>query len=108
MKAILPHMEFCLLLIALLGFAALRWGTNVRNLLGIRKNLVETEKARYELEKAKALIRTATDDEVSRFDPKRRVLRDRMPLGRKNGLDVLLQLWLPILIFLLIGLLKSN
>jgi|ERR1022692_3069876 hypothetical protein len=58
----------------------LTWGAGFRNLLGFRKDRVDSKKANLEIQKLESRIVLPTDSEVQRYDPK---LRNKMEVLRR-------------------------
>jgi hypothetical protein len=74
LKTLLAYSASILVVIGLAGFALFKWSANIRNVLGIRKDLLDVKKAKRELDKDDARIRLATDEEIRSIDPKWRIL----------------------------------
>jgi hypothetical protein len=65
----------------LLAYGLLKWASNARNLIGIRKDLLEMEKAKMDLADHRSRIQPATVQDVKRYDPK--VMRLEEKIGKK-------------------------
>jgi uncharacterized membrane protein YraQ (UPF0718 family) len=77
--------RYVLAAIIIVLIALFKWSDKVRNLLGIRKDLVDVQKAKLDMEKTKLDLQAAaspiihpTNVDVSRYDPKIRRLMEKV------------------------------
>jgi hypothetical protein len=87
-----------LIIATVLVLLALKWASNLRELLGIRKDAIERKKAQMEVAKMNSVIVVPTTAEVVAYDPKIKAV-----IKKAEGITEYASVWILIILIILLG-----